>query len=711
MNATAASIDEGVMMEDSEEHRLELLSRSIEDLRLSVRARNALRNAGLVTIGKIVARTPEELLSFRGFGRTCLEEVEHLMASLGLQLGAGTDSGWATAEAPSLPVERPLTDAQRGWLSRPLTTLILSIRAQNSFAALGLKWIGDLVLLSSEDLATMKNLGRRTIADMQDELARRGLSLGLSIPEWSEATRDDWDRRFGGLAAETLRRETAAAIAEYGANDADLGSQLRALALWLMGERDGLMMIRFMGWDGKPPRTLEEVGQEFGLTRERVRQLAVRFERRVRQRSIAPGFLLSAHAALAHLVPCAVAVVEKRLRESGAGIAGLHLGGVLRAMELFGHGTPYSIHRTGDLAGFVCDSDSEELVRRTVQEARRSTSRRGCFRLAALVAAISDRVGRAVEIELVRRVIDGHPEVEWLDAAREWGWAPEVSRSRLFRVIRQVLAVAPRVDLAELRAAIRRDLRMDGFSPPRKVLEAIVRGLPWAEFDGVHVRARGEIADLVPDSNYAILRDALAEAGGVTDRYSLVDACCERGMNINSCQLLLTYCPIVVPLGSQVFALIGADVPPGTIERLRPKATVGRVLKDHGWTDDGWPWVAMVASRSVIVNGLLNMPQGLRGYVQGSFTVRTPGQSLGTLPFDDPVTDEGGDAGDDTEQVTEEHVNTSEIRVNGVMVSGLRSPLAELAAEVGDTIILVFDPASRTVRLEIGDEVLRSEFQ
>jgi RNA polymerase sigma factor (sigma-70 family) len=47
------------------------------------------------------------------------------------------------------------------------------------------------------------------------------------------------------------------------------------------------VVLRRFGLDGRPPQTLEEVGQDLGITRERVRQLETRALRELR--AVAPG--------------------------------------------------------------------------------------------------------------------------------------------------------------------------------------------------------------------------------------------------------------------------------------------------------------------------------------------------------------------------------------------------------------------------------------
>jgi DNA-directed RNA polymerase subunit alpha len=58
----------------------------VGDLNLSVRARKCLSRLGLVTIGELLSKTPDELLSVRNFGVTSLNEVRAKLTEMGLRL-------------------------------------------------------------------------------------------------------------------------------------------------------------------------------------------------------------------------------------------------------------------------------------------------------------------------------------------------------------------------------------------------------------------------------------------------------------------------------------------------------------------------------------------------------------------------------------------------------------------------------------------------
>src|SRR5690606_15931198 len=54
----------------------------VEDLQLSVRAYNCLKRSGLMTVGQVLERTEDELLSLRNFGRKSYDELRDKLIEL-----------------------------------------------------------------------------------------------------------------------------------------------------------------------------------------------------------------------------------------------------------------------------------------------------------------------------------------------------------------------------------------------------------------------------------------------------------------------------------------------------------------------------------------------------------------------------------------------------------------------------------------------------
>jgi DNA-directed RNA polymerase subunit alpha len=70
----------------------EHLGKSVEELELSVRAQNCLKNANIKTIGELVQKTEHDMLKTKNFGRKSLNEIKEILTSMGLRFGMKVDS-------------------------------------------------------------------------------------------------------------------------------------------------------------------------------------------------------------------------------------------------------------------------------------------------------------------------------------------------------------------------------------------------------------------------------------------------------------------------------------------------------------------------------------------------------------------------------------------------------------------------------------------
>ncbi len=79
---------------DVDEELIRKLNMSLTDLDLSVRASNCLESAELQTVGELVRKDEQQLLTVRSFGKTSLREVKRKLDELGLSLGISLPDGF-----------------------------------------------------------------------------------------------------------------------------------------------------------------------------------------------------------------------------------------------------------------------------------------------------------------------------------------------------------------------------------------------------------------------------------------------------------------------------------------------------------------------------------------------------------------------------------------------------------------------------------------
>ena len=161
-------------LERKEDRLNQILRIPITDFELSVRARNCLNKMQIQTLGDLVCRTEQELLSYKNFGETSLTEIKEILHSKGLRLGMPREEAVASIEAHA---RRTASGDQADVMNRPIMDLQLSIRARRTVEALGCLTAGDVTKHSAEELLGMPNFGQTSLQELRSVLAELGLKL------------------------------------------------------------------------------------------------------------------------------------------------------------------------------------------------------------------------------------------------------------------------------------------------------------------------------------------------------------------------------------------------------------------------------------------------------------------------------------------------------------------------------------------------------
>src|SRR5207247_7150445 len=80
---------------------MEHLNKSVDELELSVRSYNCLKNANIRTIGELVTKSEAEMLKTKNFGRKSLNEIKEILGSMGLSLAIKPDEHGRPVMPPS----------------------------------------------------------------------------------------------------------------------------------------------------------------------------------------------------------------------------------------------------------------------------------------------------------------------------------------------------------------------------------------------------------------------------------------------------------------------------------------------------------------------------------------------------------------------------------------------------------------------------------
>jgi len=243
----------------------ELEQIKLEQLDISVRSYNALKSRKISTLGELVVLSDRDLLKINFLGRKSLGDIRSAVAKLIMANGVPEiPSTSAGDERALVPDDKAISPG--GWLvprtldgdlDVSVDLLDLSVRATNVLTTCNVRTVSALMNFSRKKVFASENLGRKTLKEIDSKL---------------------------------LRFLSSAATEKVGGQDCDVTPSLdESLAmkgfvekiLSVLPERQKKVLAdRYGLWDGIA-ETLQDIGDKFGLTRERIRQIEAKAIKRI----------------------------------------------------------------------------------------------------------------------------------------------------------------------------------------------------------------------------------------------------------------------------------------------------------------------------------------------------------------------------------------------------------------------------------------------
>ena len=161
-------------------------SRSIGRLQLDASFSPVRRLAYVVESARVEQRTNLDklVLDLETNGTLDPEEAIRRAATiLQQQLAAFVD-----LKGEAMPAPEPEGEEIDPILLRPVDDLELTVRSANCLKAENIYYIGDLIQRTEVELLKTPNLGKKSLTEIKDVLASRGLSLGMRLDNWPPAS-------------------------------------------------------------------------------------------------------------------------------------------------------------------------------------------------------------------------------------------------------------------------------------------------------------------------------------------------------------------------------------------------------------------------------------------------------------------------------------------------------------------------------------------
>jgi len=165
--------------DEEQERRIDSRNKVLEipvtDFELSVRSRNCLKKMNIRTLGDLLRVTESELLAYKNFGETSLQEIKIILNSKGLRLGQMLEDRNELAQEDI--DSEDIDEQDEEVMSTPVSELNLSVRSRKCLQRLTLDTVEDLIKCTEAELLGCKNFGMTSLLEIKQSLKERELSL------------------------------------------------------------------------------------------------------------------------------------------------------------------------------------------------------------------------------------------------------------------------------------------------------------------------------------------------------------------------------------------------------------------------------------------------------------------------------------------------------------------------------------------------------
>lgn len=505
----------------------------IKILGLSRRSRTFLQVGGIDTVEKLTGQSPEELLKIPNIDRKNVTEIVRKLKKRCLRLRSDY-------QGPA-----KIGTSEAGNDRRGIEVLGLSVRGLNCLRMAGVDTVGKLAQQSENQLLKIPNMGRKTVGEVVEAFERRGIQLE---PETAEHPVPR-----SGLShdlQETLlpAMDTADKELSYIIDDV-LPPRSRRIAT-----------ARF-GWSGDPIPTLERLGSDYAVTRERIRQLENKARTAIRNRfnGACPPKVLEALQFVTASSPIATKDVPQLLVKCRLSEIGLTFSALQTAADLFG--TPWNVERVGGGGDeiLVSTEDWSRPEYRQAYQALSSLGRNSFFDVNSLQNGMAEP---SKVMDIMIRLIHAHPAYAWLDEHAGVFWRiprnPMGQTNKIIFVCQKLFSIAKHLHIDEIHGALRR-ARTVRSVPSKNVLFEMLRQTGLFECNGNEVVRK----DDVTFSDLSGQDEQLLHAGrrfGTTVKFlELRNELVRGGMSSDEAGLVIHQSPLLFCISHGTYRFLGGS--------------------------------------------------------------------------------------------------------------------------------------------------------
>ena len=260
-----------------------------EDIQVSVRTSNVLKDQGVIFIDQLIQYTEQQLFTFPGAGKGTIKEIENILDSLGLRINS--------KNIDKENQNNSIANSEKKLSINILDDWPLSERTYNALKNEEIIYLGDLLSIKFSDLLKLRNFGRKSLKEIENFLSEESLgNIFVDQTKWNKIRDNvvfkekenkilniEIQNNLRGIR-KTLFKDFEKVKKDFLANDKVKitknlpNTELEKLILedinYLLSILSEKMSLIFKARYGYTQNfeTLEDLGKKLNVTRERIRQ-------------------------------------------------------------------------------------------------------------------------------------------------------------------------------------------------------------------------------------------------------------------------------------------------------------------------------------------------------------------------------------------------------------------------------------------------------
>ena len=660
----------------------------IDDIDFSVRTMNCLKNDNITFIGDLVTRTESYLLRTPNFGQKSLNEIKNVLDSMSLYLGM--EIVWPPEDSDIHSVEHntPWKDKLKKFTNkylkfddlnndnqinffRPIENLFDNTRIISTCMNLKIENLGDLHQ-KINTLSNNPNIGSRSIDEVKITLLKYiSIPIGVAIEDW-DITKSTLIQKYTKKLENKGFEESSKDFKNFQYLDEEINELMKKVNY----KRQDIIEYHY-GLDGSGIKTLELTGQHFGLTRERIRQIVLKYLRIIAKRKIS-GFIIlkKINELLIQLCPISCINFEKYLLDNGIVKNRYHTRTLLSLIKLFLNKDDFILLEKKS----VIDNKKNlkySILKNFVFD---NFNNYGLLRTAFLSKKFK------LTIEQIFDLLNSENEISFIE--KEWLYDNSKPGNRLYSTLQKIFNVSPVVNKFHIMKAIKRNTRLkESSSITFKAVSNYCKMELNAKIDDFNISVPDDyIFRFFDNSQREILSTTdlafinVFKNEKILTHNQLLNKLMDQGVNTNTATVFISQnTPVIIKVAPGCYSLVGTKLDTGEIDNFykKNKGKGAKIISDYDHNDDGSIWVGYEINERTRSGKNFAVENSLYNIIKGKYNVNGMNHKINIA-------------------------NKSITRVG--------NEIFQDKLKLGDEIIFTFNLNKNSVQIDIGEKIMQKKY-